>query len=204
MRIRPAAALASIAALAAFATACEDPGAAQDPAAKPPATEQPEESKEPEPEKEVDGDTGKTLELGDSTLVTHVSGSANTTLEVASKSVKKGSLSDLEKVRLDGKEREMQPYYVTVDFKNVDGDNPRVSSLQTSLELRDSRGEKGKRVFTMEDDVAECVNELPETLAKGDTLTTCRVYLLAKDEAPKVVAYRSDFKKEPVFWKTEE
>lgn len=224
MRIRPIATLVSVVALAAFATACEDPGA-QDPAGKPPTTEQPdadtppqepersEEGTEPEQEpeqedesvdkdvdKEVDSELGKTLTLGESTPVTHTSGSTKTTLEVAAKSVKRGKLSDLEKVRLDGAEREMQPYYVTVDFKNVDGDNPKPNTLMTSVELRDDRGEKAKTVFTMEDDVTDCVNERPEDLSKGGTLSTCRVFLVAEGETPKVVAYRSDFKREPVFW----
>lgn len=216
MRIRPVATLVSIAALAAFGTACEDPGGSDDSASKPPATEQPDSnpSEEPEksedreqpekPEKDVDGDLGKTLDLGESTLVAHTSRSTESTLEVTTKTVKQGKLSDLETVRLDSAERDMQPYYVTVDFKNVDGAKPRTSTLQTSIELRDNRGEKAKSIFTMDDDVTDCVNQRPDSLAKGDTLTTCRVYLVAKGEEPKVVAYRSDFKKEPVFWKAEQ
>lgn len=214
MRIRPVATLVSVVALAAFATACEDPGT-EDATSKPPTTEQPDADtppQEPEQEedeavdegadKEVDSELGKTLTLGESTPVTHTSGSTKSTLEVAAKSVKQGKLSDLEKVRLDGAEREMQPYYVTVDFKNVDGDNPKPNTLMTSVELRDDRGEKAKTVFTMEDDVPDCVNERPDNLANGATLTTCRVFLVAEGETPKVVAYRSDFKREPVFWNT--
>lgn len=206
MRIRPIAALASVAALAAFATACEDPGAGEDTPAKPPANDQPKEKpEEKEPEKVIDGDLGKTLKLGDTTLVAHGAGSENkSTMEITTQTVKQGKLSELEDVRLDAKEREMTPYYVTVNYRYVDGSAPQMSSLGITPRLRDGRGEDADRVFTSEDDVKNCVNNRPDKLAKGEDFTACRVFLVAKGEQPAMVAYQSNYREDPVFWKVEQ
>ncbi|MCK1797560.1 hypothetical protein MTQ01_16305 [Streptomyces sp. XM4193] len=217
MRIRPIAALVSVAAVAALSTACEDPGAEADTPAKPPASDQPEQPDQPEkseepeqpeasetPEKEVDADLGKTLKLGETTLVTHDSGTSKTTMEVTTRTVVKGDVADLEDVRLDGKEREMVPYYVTVNYRYVDGDAPRVPSLGVTPKLRDGRGEEADRIFTTDDDVAQCVNNRPQQLAKGEDFTSCRVFLVGKSEKAANVAYQSNFREQPVVWKVED
>ena len=206
MRIRPIAALASVAALAAFATACEDPGAGEDTPAKPPASDQPTEKPEDkEPEKEVDGDLGKTLKLGETTLVSHGSSAENkSTMEITTRTVKQGKLTELEDVRLDGKERQMTPYYVTVNYRYVDGVAPHMSSLGITPKLRDGRGEEADRVFTSKDEVKNCVNNRPDKLAKGEDFTSCRVFLVAEGERPTMVAYQNDYRQDPVFWKVQQ
>lgn len=228
MRIRPALTLASVAALALFATACEDPGA-EAPTDQPPSSQQPEkpggedaenptpqESQEPPTESadpkqpgdaggEVDADLGKTLALGDSTLVDHVpSGPPGTTMEITVKSVKRGKLSDLANLRLDEKERQMTPYFVTSTFRYVDGAQPRMSSLAIQPKLRDGRGENAGVARNYKDDVQSCVNNRPDELAKGEDFTTCRVFLIAKDEKPSVAVYQTNFRAEPVAWKVEQ
>lgn len=206
MRIRPIAALASVAALAAFATACEDPGASEDTPAKPPASDQPKEKPEDkEPEKEIDSDRGKTLKLGETTVVSHGTGSeSRSAMKITTQTVKQGKLSELEDVRLDGKERQMTPYYVTVNYHYVEGAAPRMSSLGITPKLRDGRGEETDRIFTSKDEVKNCVNNRPEKLAKGEDFTSCRVFLVAKGEQPAMVAYQSDYRQDPVFWKVEQ
>ncbi|MEK8171625.1 hypothetical protein NKH77_25960 [Streptomyces sp. M19] len=110
----------------------------------------------------MDGDLDKTLALGTSTKVSYQRGSdAATVLEVATTSVKKGSVSDLDQVPLDAEQRGLQPYYVTMSFKNAGKTNLGYPSLNSAANLRDSRGEEGKRVATLDDDVAACPNKTP-------------------------------------------
>lgn len=125
-------------------------------------------------------------------------------MEVTTRTVVKGEVAELEDVRLDGKEREMVPYYVTVNYRYVDGEAPRVPSLGVTPKLRDGRGEEADRIFTTDDDVAQCVNSRPQQLAKGEDFTSCRVFLVGKSEKAANVAYQSNFREDPVVWKVED
>ncbi|MBB1244421.1 hypothetical protein GL263_12740 [Streptomyces durbertensis] len=227
MQKRRFATLLAAVAVAASLTACEDPGGGDQAApTTPPPSQQPSEapseepadgpSKKPtdepsegyddtpadKPEGEVDAEAGKTLALGATARVTHRSGGRSGVVDVTPKSVVRGKLSDLEDVRLNGGERELTPYYVTVEYRYVSGDGPRGSALQVATRLRDERGEQAKLLFTYKDDVKPCVNEPLERLTGDQPATFCRVYLVAKGQTPKIVAHQGDYKLEPVFWKT--
>ncbi|MBB1254602.1 hypothetical protein H3146_14705 [Streptomyces sp. OF3] len=155
-----------------------------------------------QPGGKVDANAGQTLPLGKTSRLTHRSGDESGVVDVTPKSVVRGKASDLENVRLNGPERELTPYYVTVEYRYVSGDGPRGSALQVATRLRDDRGEQAKLLFNYKDTVKPCVNESFERLTEGQPVTTCRVYLVAKGQTPKVVAHQGDYKIEPVFWRT--
>ncbi|MEV7089498.1 hypothetical protein AB0O07_27010 [Streptomyces sp. NPDC093085] len=150
---------------------------------------------------QADADLGKTLALGDSTVLTYKRSNKELELQVTTKSVKKGSQSDLDNLKLDAKERELQPYYVTVDFKNVGKKTADYPFLTTPVGLRDARGEQGKTLITIGGEIAGCEGKDPDHFAPDDTSTQCKVFLLPKDQDPSVVLYNGDFDKEPVYWK---
>lgn len=214
MRIRPTVTLVSIAAITGLATACEDPVPSETP---PSVSESPSQEdggdggdsgggEDAKPDKEVDSDAGKTLDFGETSPVTYRPGTdKETVLEVTPKSLKKGKISDLDGVKMDAEERETQPYYATVTFKNT-GDNELSNPpLLTTIKLRDDRGEDAKYPFTYRDDVPQCANDYPDKLGKDDSTTLCKVFLVEKGEKPSVLTYTStDYKKEPVFWKIED
>ncbi|MDT0545651.1 MULTISPECIES: hypothetical protein [Streptomyces] len=199
-RNRTAAAVLCAAGFALLATGCND-NLAQDGGDDTP-------TKTPKPSatasKALDSDAGKTLALGETTPITYKRSDKTGVLNIAAKSVVKGSQSDLDKVALNAEERKLQPYYVTVSFKNIGKDAIEYPFLNTPTHLRDSRGEEGKSLLTLGGDVAKCPGEDPDDFKAGDTATLCKVFLLPSGETPSVVSYTGDFDKEPVFWKAKE
>ncbi|WKX71669.1 hypothetical protein [Streptomyces sp. XD-27] len=194
---RSAAALVFTTGFALLGTACNE-----DTATGGGGGETPSNKPKPSASRKVDGDAGKTLALGETTALTYKRGSDRSiTMEVTAKSVKKGSQSDLDAVKLDAAERSMQPYYVTFDFKNIGESHLEYPGLTVPARLRDSRGQEGKQAITLNDDVKPCPADDPEDFAPKATATQCAVFLLPKDEKPSVVIYAGDYDKEPVFWK---
>ncbi|MDW6061418.1 hypothetical protein SAZ11_29610 [Streptomyces sp. FXJ1.4098] len=154
--------------------------------------------------KALDSDAGKTLALGESTPITYKRSDKTGTLRITAKSVVKGAQSDLDKVALKAEERELQPYYVTMSFKNIGKDSIHYPFLISPTNLRDSRGEDGKSLVTLDGDVTKCPGEDPDDFNANDTATLCKVFLLPSGETPSVVSYTGDFDKEPVFWRAKE
>lgn len=205
MRHRTTAAVLAATGLALLATGCRDDladggGNGNDPSAKPSASASKPSDKPVD--KPVDSDIDKTLPLGEATRIGYQRGSdPRIVLQLAATSVKKGEEGDLDTVRLDASERAMQPYYVTMDFRN-DGDKTlQYPFLSTPVHLRDSRGEESKHLITIEDDVPACADHAPKTFPTGAKATVCTVFLLPKGEKPSVVTYTGDYEKGSVFWK---
>ncbi|RDG35103.1 hypothetical protein [Streptomyces corynorhini] len=195
---RTGAALLCATGLVLLATGCDDDDAAVGGDSTPPPS-----SARPSAggDKAVDAEAGKTLPLGQTTRLTYVRSDKKLTLEATAKSVRKGSQDDLSEVRLDAKERALQPYYVTMSFKNIGDTTVAYPYLNTPTSLRDSRGESGKTLITIGGEVEGCPAKDPDDFPKGATATLCQVVLLPKDETPSVVVYQSDFDKDPFYWK---
>ncbi|MDX3227094.1 hypothetical protein [Streptomyces sp. ME19-01-6] len=200
-RNRTAVAVLCAAGFALVATGCND-NLAQDGGSETPskAPKKPSASAS----KAVDSDAGKTLALGETTPITYKRSDKTGTLRIAAKSVVKGAQSDLDKVALKAEERKLQPYYVTMSFENIGKNSIKYPFLSSPTNLRDSRGEDGKSLITLDGDVAKCPGEDPDDFNKGNTATLCKVFLLPSGETPSVVSYTGDFDKEPVFWKVGE
>ncbi|MBH5335840.1 hypothetical protein IHE55_13990 [Streptomyces pactum] len=197
MRIhRSAAVLACVTGFALLGTACNENNAQGG------GTETPTKGPAPTASKPVDGDAGKTLALGERTTVSYQRGSGRgTVLSVTAKSVTKGTVSDLDAVRLDAEERGMQPYYVTFDFENTGKSTLEYPFLAGAAKLRDSRGEDGTSTVTVGDEVKECPAAPVDSFAPGAKVTQCAVFLLPEGEQPSVIVYTGDYDKEPVFWR---
>lgn len=193
---RSAAALVFVTGFALLGTACNENNAQGG------GSETPSKKPSPTASKPVDGDAGKTLELGEETRVTYKRGTdRTTTLDITARSVDQGSQADLGAVKLDATERAMQPYYVTFDFENTGQDTLDYAFLTSSAKLRDSRGEDGKTAITVGDEVKNCPAGSVDSFAPGTRSTQCAVFLLPKGEKPSVIVYTADYDKEPVFWR---
>lgn len=214
-RRRTAAALLCAAGLALSATACnedlaQDGGSSQSPAKdqQPSAsaskgTDQGGKGEEggKDGDKAVDGDAGKTLPLGQPTALTYRRANKTATLEIAAKSVRKGTQADLANLTLDAKAKTLQPYYVTMTFKNIGDKSLHYPFLNTPTSVRDGQGNQGKVLITPDDAVASCPGKDPDDFAAGAKTTLCKIFLLPKSETPSVVLYTGDFDKDPVYWK---
>ncbi|MFH8368070.1 hypothetical protein [Streptomyces sp. NPDC018031] len=195
---RSAAALACVTGFALLGTACNENNAQGG------GSETPSKKPAPTASKPADSDAGKTLDLGVATTLTYKRGSdRSATLQVTAESVKKGAQSDLDAVRLDAEERKLQPYYVTFAFENTGKSTLEYPFLSNAAALRDGRGEEGKSVTTVKDEVKNCPTGDPDSFAPGDSTTQCAVFLLPAGEKPSVIVYTGDYDKEPVFWRTE-
>jgi hypothetical protein len=154
--------------------------------------------------KAADSDGGKTLALGEATLITYKRGSDHVrgTLKVTAVSVRKGKRADLGTLKLDAGARALQPYYVTMSFKNVGDRSLHYPFLNTPTGLEDSSGVDDQTLITADDEVKPCPGKDPDDFAKGASTSLCKVFLLPKTEKPTVVTYSTgDNTKKPVHWK---
>ncbi|MES4902440.1 MULTISPECIES: hypothetical protein [unclassified Streptomyces] len=190
------AALACAAGLALLATGCED-GAASGKAGRgrgPAASA----------DGAVNGDGGGALALGKATAITYKGGSDNVrgTLKVAAESVVKGSRADLPKASLQGADRKLQPYYVTMTFTNIGDASIHYPFLNTPTSLEDSAGASQEVLISEDDGVKRCPGEDPDDFGAGDTATLCKVFLLPKGATPATVTYATgDGTERPATWK---
>ncbi|MEU8826229.1 hypothetical protein [Streptomyces sp. NPDC048636] len=151
--------------------------------------------------KGVDADANKTIPLGQKSALTYKRSKKVATLEVTARSVAKGSQSDLSGMGLKAEDKALQPYYVTMAFKNIGDNTVKYPFLNTPTNLRDGKGNGAKILITPSDAVKSCPGKDPDTFAPGANATICKVFLLPKDETPSVVLYTGDFDKGPVYWK---
>lgn len=198
MHTRRLAVLAGLTAVGVLATGCRD-----DSAADSVGSSSPSEARSPAPDasEELDSDLGKTLTMGESSRVTYQPDPKRSFhLEITPKSVRKGAQADLDEVSLTAKERSMQPYYVTVDFTNIDERTAEDPLFYSPVRVRDGRGEDAQKVLSLEGNVKQCTIPLLEDLPARQTATACQVFLLPKGESPSVIHYRANPAKDPVFW----
>ncbi|WP_431774333.1 hypothetical protein [Streptomyces cucumeris] len=215
---RTAAALLCAAGLALGATACnedaaQDTGSSESPAAKDKKPADPagkgqdtggagnDQGSGGSGGKGVDADANKTIPLGQKSALTYKRSKKVATLEVTARSVAKGSQSDLSGLRLESDAKALQPYYVTMAFKNIGDKSLKYPFLNTPTNVRDSKGNPAKTLITSDDAVQSCPSKDPDTFAPGDDATICKIFLLPKGEAPSLVSYTGDFDKGPVYWK---
>lgn len=152
-------------------------------------------------DKAVDADANKTIPLGQKSALTYKRSKKVATLEVATQSVAKGSQADLSGLRLESEAKSLQPYYVTMTFKNIGDNSLKYPFLNTPTSLRDSKGNGAKTLITSDDAVKSCPGKDPDDFGPGANATICKIFLLPKGETPSVVYYTGDFDKGPVYWK---
>ncbi|MBL1096370.1 hypothetical protein [Streptomyces coffeae] len=149
----------------------------------------------------VDADANKTIPLGQTSALTYKRSNKTATLEVTAKSVAKGSQADLSGLRLDSEAKGLQPYYVTMAFKNIGDNTLKYPFLITPTNLRDSKGNGAKTLIAPDDAVKSCPGKDPDNFGPGANATICKIFLLPKGESPSTVLYNGDFDKGPVYWK---
>ncbi|QKV93934.1 hypothetical protein HUT19_21030 [Streptomyces sp. NA02950] len=152
-------------------------------------------------DKAVDADANKTIPLGQKSALTYKRSKKVATLEVAAQSVAKGSQADLSGLRLESEAKSLQPYYVTMTFKNIGDNSLKYPFLNTPTSLRDGKGNGAKTLITSDDAVKSCPGKDPDDFGPGANATICKIFLLPKGETPSVVYYTGDFDKGPVYWK---
>ncbi|NUP35824.1 MAG: hypothetical protein HOY76_02080 [Streptomyces sp.] len=191
------AALACAAGLALLAIGCEDDDAPGEGAGRGPGPATSADGA-------LNGDGGRALALGRATAITYKGGSDNVrgTLKVAAESVVKGSRADLPKASLQGAERQLQPYYVTMTFKNIGDAAIHYPFLNTPTSLEDGGGAPQEVLITEDDGVKRCSGKDPDDFGTGDTATLCKVFLLPKGATPATVTYATGGGTErPASWK---
>ncbi|MDX3227095.1 hypothetical protein [Streptomyces sp. ME19-01-6] len=149
-------------------------------------------------------DGGRPLALGKAAAITYKGGSDNArgTLKVAAQSVVKGSRADLPKSSLQAADRKLQPYYVTMTFKNIGDASIHYPFLNTPTSLEDSGGTPQEVLITADEGVKRCPGKDPDDFGTGDTATLCKVFLLPKGATPATVTYATgDGTESPVSWK---
>ncbi|WP_370417297.1 hypothetical protein AB8O64_01090 [Streptomyces sp. QH1-20] len=120
-------------------------------------------------------------------------------LRVAPKSLMRGSVSDLDRVRLDDELKGMTPYYLTVSFSNTSKDALSQPDLAGQLSVVGTDGIRAKGVTLFSNALAtgsglpkECSRGNPGALAAGGTAEVCTLVMLAKDQEPATVSYSDD------------
>ncbi|MFD3555944.1 hypothetical protein ACFWWA_28185 [Streptomyces goshikiensis] len=128
-------------------------------------------------------------------------------IQIAPKSLLPGSKADLARIRLDDDLKDMDPYFLTVEFSNNDKlamDRPK---LADQLSVVGTNGVSATEVMLLNVPLAtapglpeHCRKGDPATLPAGGTAEVCVLVMLAKGQEPATVAYSAEGS-DTVLWK---
>lgn len=134
--------------------------------------------------------TGSTLDLGETATVryeTKSGGTETTKLDVTVKSLKKGSIDDMQNFDLDAQSRQSDPFYVTVTFKNAGPEDMEPGGIFGLINVTNADGEQMGRL-SLYGDFPKCEGIPPEQLPVGKSFTTCEIYTAPRgQQADKVI-----------------
>ncbi|MGW4239388.1 hypothetical protein ACWEJP_21645 [Streptomyces sp. NPDC004749] len=125
-------------------------------------------------------------------------------VKITPKSVRAGDIADLSRFDLDEDEKELVPYYVTVEYRNT-GEYDLYPGLQDDLELRSASGQPSRPLVLIDiggPGVGECPDATPDEMVKpGATVTQCSIHLLARTDRPATFTLSGDDPKaRPLTW----
>ncbi|GHF41853.1 hypothetical protein [Streptomyces morookaense] len=113
-------------------------------------------------------------------------------IKVTPKSIRQGSLDDLSNVKLDDRDRNTVPYYVTVEYRNM-GQSKLLPVLQDNLTLQTAGGHEIPKMTLLfgEPGVEPCPGPALRTrLEPGGTLTQCTIHMIPKGDRPATISYQ--------------
>ncbi|AKL70993.1 hypothetical protein M444_36820 (plasmid) [Streptomyces sp. Mg1] len=128
-------------------------------------------------------------------------------VQITPKGLLSGSRGDLAGIRLDDELKDMDPYFLTVEFSNTGElamDRP---NLADTLSVVGTNGVSGKGVMIVNMALAtapalpeHCRKGNPATVPAGGTAEVCVLVMLAKGQEPATVAYSAEGS-DTVVWK---
>jgi len=123
--------------------------------------------------------SGTKLAVGETATVMYETKSLSkdgTQLAVTVTSVKAGSIGDLADFDLDAQSKVSDPFYVTVNFKNVGPLPMEPGGIFGVIDAHNTSGDELNRLSLI-GDFAPCQGDVPDNLAVGADYTDCEVYL---------------------------
>jgi hypothetical protein len=132
-------------------------------------------------------------------------GNPKTTLDVTVTDVRKGSQADLEAAgfKLDPDEKTSTPYYVDVRFENK---GPEAIDNQLSVSMEDDDGGSVSSTVIIDlggEPFKECPEPERAKLAMGDSVETCKLFLVPSGRTPAKISFLPYDPKNPtdfVYW----
>ncbi|MFC4943684.1 hypothetical protein [Pseudonocardia sp. GCM10023141] len=148
--------------------------------------------------------TDTTLPVGKAATVNYATDSTEketTTLEVTVKTVQQGSVNDLSGFELDAQAKQSDPAYVTVTFRNTGTKAMDPGGIFGLFNAFNTAGDKLGSV-TLLGDFPKCDGLPPDSLAAGESFTSCEVYIAPKGQSvTKVVfGFYVDLKRTEITW----
>lgn len=130
-------------------------------------------------------------------------------LRIAPEGLARGSVSDLENVRLDDDLDGTVPYYLTFSYTNTGKETLRRPDPQDNFSVNGTDGRPGERLVLMANPSAtgsglpkQCDRSGPDELAAGRTAKVCQVFMLPEKQQPVTVSY-TDEEGGPLIWEVD-
>ncbi|MFI5685507.1 hypothetical protein [Streptomyces sp. NPDC051636] len=122
-------------------------------------------------------------------------------IRVTPKSVRAGSLKDLGDYDLGDTQKNLVPWYVSVEYRNV-GTEKLLPSMDDGVGLRTAGGREVQPVPLIDfsraaegEGIDQCRGSVPNTrLEPNSALTLCTVHLLPKGDRPAMVSFKGEGK----------
>ncbi|MFD3616545.1 hypothetical protein ACFWWT_15180 [Streptomyces sp. NPDC058676] len=153
-----------------------------------------------------DDDGGRLLAAGttaDSTYENAATKGGAVPIRVTPKSVRAGSLKDLDDYELSDTQKNMVPWYVTLAYRNA-GTEKLLPTMDDGVNLRSAGGRDVQPLALLDlsfsntaagEGIDECRGSIPNTrLEPNSALTLCTVHLLPKGDKPAMVSFQGEGK----------
>lgn len=150
------------------------------------------------------GDDGTLLAVGttaDSSYQGATTKSGTVPIRVTLKGVRAGSIRDLGNYELSNTQKNLVPWYVTFEYRNV-GKEKLLPTMDDGVELRTVAGREVQPVSLFDfspaaqgEGIDQCRGSVPNTrLEPKATLTLCTVHLLPEGDRPAMVSFQGEGK----------
>jgi hypothetical protein len=124
----------------------------------------------------------------------------------------RGSVADLENVRLDPKLKGLVPYYLTVSYTNKGKAKLERPAPERDFLIASADGQPGKPISVFSSALSQnsglpkaCSKGAPQSLKPGGTATVCQIFMMSPDLAPAAVSHigrdADGDETDPVIWK---
>jgi hypothetical protein len=123
---------------------------------------------------------GTTLKVGQAAVIAYddASNHKHSRIEVTPRKIEKGTISDFKNIKLEGKEKNSTPYYVTMNVKNVGKGDLSGTDPASYIDGIDDRGQEQNEIIFF-GEFERCNGDNAKSLKPGESYSRCLAYLIA-------------------------
>lgn len=127
-------------------------------------------------------------------------------VKLTPKSVRAGSLSDLSAFKLSDGDKNLVPYYVTIEYRNT-GQYDLLPDLQDKVAVQSAGGQRIPKLTLLDiggPGVDQCPDRTPDAtrLKANGTITQCSIHMVPKGDRPTTFTYEgAENGAKPITWR---